>query len=70
LRFPVWMQASFVVILAVVLALAVTSVVDNWTDWIVLGGIVVAVGGLMIALNNRRYPTKKRAFTRDTDSRW
>jgi hypothetical protein len=70
LRFPVWMQASFVVILAVVLALAVTSVVDNWTDWIVLGGIVVAVVGLMIALNNRRYPTKKRAFTRDTDSRW
>jgi hypothetical protein len=64
------MQASFVVILAVVLALAVTSVVDNWTDWIVLGGIVVAVVGLMIALNNRRYPTKKRAFTRDTDSRW
>jgi hypothetical protein len=70
LRFPVWMQASLVVILAVVLALAVTSVVDNWTDWIVLGGIVVAVVGLMIALNNRRYPTKKRAFTRDTDSRW
>jgi hypothetical protein len=64
------MQASLVVILAVVLALAVTSVVDNWTDWIVLGGIVVAVIGLMITLNNRRYPTKKRAFTRDSDSRW
>ena len=57
-------------LLAVVLALAVTSVVDNWADWVVLGVIVVAVIGVVIAVNNRQYPTKKRAFTRDSDSKW
>ena len=70
LRFPIWMQGLMVAALAVVLALAVTNVVDNATDWIVLGGILVAVFGLMIAVNNRRYPTQKRKFTRDSDSRW
>jgi hypothetical protein len=70
LRFPIWMQGLLVAALAVVLALAVTDVVDDFTDWIVLGGILVAVFGLMIAVNNRRYPTRKRTFTRDTDSRW
>jgi len=70
LRFPIWMQGLFVVALAVVLALAVTDVVDDFTDWIVLGGILVAVFGLMIAVNTRRYPTRKRTFTRDSDSRW
>jgi hypothetical protein len=70
LRFPVWMQALLVLVLAVVLALVVTSVVDSTADWIVLGGILVAVIGLMIAVNTRRYPTRKRSFTRDSDSRW
>ena len=64
LRFPVWMQALLVVLLAAVLALAVTSVVDGWADWVVLGGIVVAVVGMMIAVNNRQYPTTKRPSRR------
>ena len=50
--------------------LAVTSVVDGWADWVVLGGILVAVFGMMIAVNNRRYPTRKRSFTKDSDSKW
>ena len=70
MRFPVWMQALLVVLLAAVLALAVTSVVDGWADWVVLGGILVAVVGMMIAVNNRRYPTRKRTFTKDSDSKW
>ena len=70
LRFPLWMQALLVVVLAVVLAVAVLSVVDGAADWIVLGGIVVAVIGTMIAVNNRRYPTRKRSFTKDADSKW
>src|SRR5215213_3341976 len=40
LRFPIWMQGLMVAALAVVLALAVTDVVDDFTDWIVLGGIL------------------------------
>jgi hypothetical protein len=64
------MQALLFVVLVAVLVLAVTSVVRNTAGWIVLGGIVVAVIGLMIAVNRRQYPTRKRTFTRDSDSRW
>jgi p-aminobenzoyl-glutamate transporter AbgT len=64
------MQAFLVLVLAAVLALAVTNVVDNWSDWVVLGVIVLTVVGVAIAVNNRRYPTKKRTFTRDSSSKW
>jgi hypothetical protein len=30
----------------------------------------VAVSGVAVAVNNRRYPTRKRTFTKDSDSRW
>jgi uncharacterized membrane protein len=70
LRLPFWMQALLVLVLAVMLALVVVGVVDNWSDWVVLGGIFAAVIGTMIAVNNRQYPTKKRAFTRDSSSKW
>ena len=70
LRFPVWMQALLVVLLAAVLAVAVVSVVDGWADWVVLGGILLAVIGMMVAVNRRQYPTRKRSFTKDSDSKW
>jgi uncharacterized membrane protein YcjF (UPF0283 family) len=70
LRFPLWMQALVMLLAAAVVALAVTSVVDGWEDWVVLGAILVAMIGVMIAVNNRRYPTRKRAFTKDSDSKW
>ena len=70
MRFPFWMQALIVLVIAVVLALAVTSVVTNWADWVVLGVIILTVVGVAIAINNRKYPTKKRTFTRDSSSKW
>jgi membrane protein YdbS with pleckstrin-like domain len=70
LRFPVWMQALVVILLAAVLAVAVVSVVEGWADWVALGGIVVAVIGMMVAVNRRQYPTRKRSFTKDSDSKW
>jgi hypothetical protein len=70
LRFPVWMQALMMLLVAAVVVLGVTSVVDGWEDWVVLGGIVAAIVGLMIAVNRRQYPTRKRSFTKDSDSRW
>ena len=70
MRFPRWMQAALVVMLVVVLALIVTDTVSDWSDWVVLGGILVAVGGVMVAVNRRQYPTEKRSFTRDSSSRW
>jgi membrane protein YdbS with pleckstrin-like domain len=70
LRFPGWMQALLVVLLAAVLAVAVAIVVEGWADWVVLGGIIVAVIGMMVAVNRRQYPTRKRSFTKDSDSKW
>jgi membrane protein YdbS with pleckstrin-like domain len=70
LRFPGWMQALLVVLLAAVLAVAVANVVEGWADWVVLGGIIVAVIGMMVAVNRRQYPTRKRSFTKDSDSKW
>ena len=70
MRFPRWMQALSVVLLVVVLALIVTDTVSDWSDWVVLGGILVAVFGMMVAVNRRQYPTEKRSFTRDSSSRW
>ena len=59
-----------VVLLAAVLAVAVVMVVDGWADWVVLGGILLAVIGMMVAVNRRQYPTRKRSFTKDSDSKW
>ena len=43
LRFTYWLQALLVVVIAVVGALAITGVVDHWSDWLVLGVIVGTV---------------------------
>ena len=60
------------VLLAVVLVvvLGVTSVVDGWEDWVVLGGIIVAVFGVDGRGQQPPYPTRKRTFTKDSDSQW
>ena len=71
MRFPVWLQALIVLsVVAVIVVLGVTSVVDGWEDWVVLFGILVAVAGVAVAVNARRYPTRKRTFTKDSGSRW
>jgi protein-S-isoprenylcysteine O-methyltransferase Ste14 len=70
LRFPRWMQVLALLALIVVLVLAITDTVSDWSDWVVLGGILVATTGFAIAIQNRQYPTKKRALTRDKHSNW
>ena len=71
LRFPAWLQALIVLsVVALIVVLGVTSVVDGWEDWVVLGGIIVAVSGVAVAVNSRRYPTRKRTFTKDSESKW
>jgi uncharacterized membrane protein len=64
------MQGLLVALLVAVLALAVTDVVDDWSDWLVLGAIVVATVAVAAAVHNRQYPSRKRSFTRGPDSRW
>ena len=70
MRLSRWMQVLALGLLILVLVLAITDVVSDWSDWVVLGGIIVAVVGFAIAIQNRQYPTKKRAFTRDQHSDW
>ena len=64
------MQVLVLVAIVVVLALAVLDVVDNWSDWLVLGVIVGTVLAVAFTVMNRQYPTKKRSVRRDPDSNW
>jgi membrane protein YdbS with pleckstrin-like domain len=70
LRSAFWIQVLVVVVIAVAAVLAITDVVDNWSDWLVLGVIVGTVIAVAFTIMNRQYPTRKRRFTRDSDSDW
>jgi uncharacterized membrane protein YeiH len=70
LRWARWLQVLIIVTVIAVLTLAVTKVVDDWSDWVVLGMIVFTTIGGAVAIHHRQYPTKKRTFTRDADSEW
>jgi O-antigen/teichoic acid export membrane protein len=70
LRFRFLMQALILGAIVIVLAVAVLGVVDNWSDWVVLGVIVGTVIAVAFTVMNRQYPTRKRRFTRDSDSNW
>jgi xanthine/uracil permease len=70
LRLKFLMQALILAAIVVAAVLAVTDVVDNWSDWVVLGVIVGTVIAVAFTVMNRQYPTRKRRFTRDSDSDW
>ena len=53
-----------------VIAVAAVLIADDWADYIVFTVVFVTFLGFAIAVNKRQYPTTKRGFTRDSDSRW
>jgi hypothetical protein len=59
-------------VVAGVLGYAVVHVAKGWAGWVVFGVIVAAAIGGAIAVWNREYPqmSKKRTFTRDSESKW
>jgi hypothetical protein len=63
-------QALVAVLLLAGLALAASQIADSWADWVVFGALVFTFLGAAAAVHRRQYPTKKRAFTRDADSKW
>ncbi|HEX8053439.1 MAG TPA: hypothetical protein VF517_10640 [Thermoleophilaceae bacterium] len=65
-------QILIVLAVAVGLGYLVLDAVDGWEDWVVFGVVISAVVGGAIAVWNRQYPnqSKKRVFTRDSDSSW
>jgi hypothetical protein len=44
-------------------------VAANWADWVVFAMIVVTVFGAAVAMYPRRYPTRKRAYTRHSEDK-
>lgn len=52
------------------IAVAAILIADEWADYIVFAVFFLTFVGFAIAVNKRQYPTKKRSFTRDSDSRW
>ncbi len=65
-------QIGVFAVVAAGLAYVVFTVIDGWADWVVFAVIVMAALGGAIAVWNRQYPapTKKRTFTRDSESQW
>jgi hypothetical protein len=65
-------QTIIVLAVAVGLGYVVVSSVDGWADWVVFAVVVCAAVGGAIAIWNRQYPaqSKKRVFTRDSESDW
>jgi hypothetical protein len=48
----------------------VFKVAANWASWVVFGMIVLTVFGAAIALYPRRYPSRKRAYTRTSEDKY
>jgi uncharacterized membrane protein YedE/YeeE len=65
-------QILIFAVVAAVLGYALLESVDGWADWVVFGVVVMAALGGAIAVWQRQYPavSKKRTFTRDSDSQW
>jgi hypothetical protein len=62
-----------VIVLALICAgciYLVFKVAVNWADWVVFGMIVVTALGAAVAIYPRRYPTRKRAYTRHSDDKF
>jgi hypothetical protein len=53
-----------------VIVVAAILIADDWSDYVVFGVILLIFVGLAAAVHQRQYPTKKRGFTRGSDSKW
>ena len=67
---PIHVQLLYAALFLGVLAAAAILLSDGWADYVVFAAFVLTFVGFAIASNKRQYSTKKRGFTRDSDSRW
>lgn len=67
---PLWVQLLAAgAFLGVIVGAAVLSA-DGWADYVAFGAFFLTFLGFAIAVNKRQYPTGKRGFSRDADSKW
>ena len=64
------LQAIAFAVLVALCVYAVLEVAVNWGSWVVLGVILVTAVGAAIAIYPRRYPARKRAYTRSSDDKY
>ena len=67
---PVWVQLLAAAAFLGVLLAAAMTLSDGWADYVVFAAFFITFLGFAIAVNKRQYPTGKRGFSRDSDSRW
>jgi len=67
---PVWVQLLAAAAFLGVIVAAAMIIADGWADYVVFAAFFLTFVGFAIAVNKRQYPTRKRGFTRDSDSRW
>lgn len=67
---PLYVQLLAAALLLGAIVLAAVLIADSWADYVVFAAFFITFLGFAIAVNKRQYPTSKRGFTRDSDSRW
>jgi hypothetical protein len=67
---PLPVQLLFAALFLAVVVVAAVNLADDWSDYVVFGAFFFTFIGFAVAINKRQYPTKKRGFTRGSDSRW
>ena len=67
---PVPVQLLFAGLFLGAIVLAAILIADDWSDYVVFAAFFLTFLGFAIAVNKRQYPTKKRGFVRDSESRW
>jgi membrane protein YdbS with pleckstrin-like domain len=63
-------QVIVVALICAACIYVVFKVAANWADWVVFGMIVVTAFGAAVAIYPRRYPTRKRAYTRSSEDKY
>jgi hypothetical protein len=67
---PLYVQLLAAALFLGAIVLAAVLIADSWGDYVVFAAFFITFLGFAIAVNKRQYPTEKRGFTRDSDSRW
>jgi hypothetical protein len=62
-------QAVALIGLVAGLGYLVVSSADSWGDWVVFGVVVLTAFGAALAVHHRDHPTRRREFSRSSESR-